>query len=123
MSNNPLINYHMQRVCHILGIDPATVCIVTDKTTHKGHRAYVTDCQNLGMIGAYWLCPLTSKHMVYVDTMSGRITEAVAHELRHVWQAITGTLGAYNHDCDYATNPHEVDAVQWAMDYCAGLFD
>lgn len=120
MSNNPLINYHMQRVCHILGIDPATVCIVTDKTTHKGHRAYVTDCQNLGMIGAYWLCPLTNKHMVYVDTTTGRVTEAVAHELRHVWQAMTNSHGAYDHT-NPTDNAHERDARAWAAQYCGNL--
>lgn len=118
-----LIDYHMQKVCQLLSIPLDSICIVTDKTTHKGHRAVVTNCQYLGWEGAYWLCPLTNKHTVYIDTTSGRVTEAVAHELRHVWQAITGSLGDYDHDHEYTTNPHEIDATQWAMGYCNGLFD
>ena len=121
--NTPLITYHMQRVCQLLSIPLESVCIVTDKHCPPIYRAIRQDAIDSGIMGAYWLDATTSRHMVYIDTTSGWITEAVAHELRHVWQAITGTLGAYDHDHEYTTNPHEVDATQWAMDYCNGLFD
>ena len=118
-----IIDYHKQRVCHLLGIPCDQVHIITDLCTHKSYGYIIKDCQSLGMIGAYWLCPMTDRHMIYVDTKSGRVSETVAHECRHVWQALTGALGEYDHSADYATNPHEVDATQWAMDYCNGLFD
>lgn len=59
-----------------------------------------------------------NRHTIYILSSCPRIVFTLAHELRHAWQAETNALGPYDHACDYATCPHEVDANEWARAYC-----
>lgn len=113
-----LIAYHMQKVCQLLSIPRESVYVVTDKVCPRLYKGIRQDAIDSGMIGAYWFDDMTGRHMVYCDTTTGRIAETVAHELRHVWQALTDTLGAYDHD-NPTDNAHEQDARAWAAQYCA----